>query len=69
MKNLLYHPYPYLFDQDIKLISEHCDISQSDSINVYSQLRQKYGELEWLTFNKDQKISRVIDYRDNFLTF
>lgn len=64
MKNLLYYPYPYLFDQDIKLISEHFNIEQTESINIYHNIREKYGELEWLTFNKNQKIKRIIDFKN-----
>jgi len=69
MASLLFYPYPPSFDKDIELITEYCELNYSDSISVYQQLRKRYGELEWLTLNYNQKVKRIKDYRDNFLSF
>jgi len=69
MTNLIYYPYPKNFNKDIQTIAEYCNVSIDDAIQIYGNIRKKYGDLEWFSFNSSQKISRIIDYRDNFLSF
>jgi len=51
MTNLIYYPYPKNFNKDIQTIAEYCNVSIDDAIQIYGNIRKKYGDLEWFSFN------------------
>ena len=56
-----------LIDEDCEKIREICEVDSPRDREIYDDLRQIYGELEWLTFNHVKKKTRIEAYRDEKL--
>ena len=54
--------FEQIIEEDCELIREICSVDSPEDKRIWDELRETYGELEWLTFNIPKKRTRINNY-------